>query len=470
MAENERIPRWRMALYAVGQLGSSLLGYVTGTLITYFYLPPQTGQATFPVLVEPKAVFGGMTVVGLAGFLGGISGLVVDPVVGTLSDRSRARMGRRRFFMCFSALPLAALSFLLFTPPSPRPGALNAAWVFAVMLCVSLFGSLYRLPWGALQPELGVTSADRMLLSTFGSVAWIAGVLLGYAIYPVKDLLEGAGLSPLSAFHAVVALFACVSLAAMLFPVLFVDERRYCSGHVSRERPLESIALALRNRDFVVSTAAQAVYVIADTLLNVAMVYFITIMLKLPESWAFTLAAVLVFLSFAWYPLVNVLARRTGKKRMVIFAFALQALIFVMFAGARQLAALMPFWVLAALIILLQSVVAAVTGIVPGAIASDVIRADSVRTGTHKEASFAGAATLINKIPASLPALVFPSFLLLGRSIENPAGVRLTAIVAFFIMIAAMAVLSFYNEKRTLATLATEGAGERGQGGPIASP
>jgi glycoside/pentoside/hexuronide:cation symporter, GPH family len=456
MAEGARIPPGRMILYAVGQLGSSLMAYVTGTLITYFYLPPQTGQAAFPVLIEPRAVLGGMTVVGLAGFLGGVIGLVVDPVVGALSDRSRSRMGRRRFFMSIAALPLAAMGVLLFMPPVGRASGWNAAWVFAVMILASVFGSLYRLPWGALQPELGATSRDRMLLSTFGSVAWIAGVLMGYAIFPVKDLLQGAGLTPVAAFHAVVVIFACVSLATMLFPVLFVDERRYCSGHVSRERPLRSIAQALGNRDFVVSTTAQAVYVIADTLLNIGMVYFVTIMLKLPESMAFTLAAVLVFLSFAWYPLVNLLAGRTGKKAMVIFAFALQALIFLLFAGARQIGALMPLWALAALIILLQSVVAAITGIVPGAIASDVIRADSVRTGVHKEASFAGAATIINKIPGSLPALVFPSFLLLGRSVENPAGVRLTAIVAFCIMMAAIAVLSFYNEKRTLSQLSRE--------------
>jgi glycoside/pentoside/hexuronide:cation symporter, GPH family len=451
-----RIPTSRMVLYAVGQLGSSLIGYVTGTLITYFYLPPETGQATFPVLIAQKALIGGMTVVGLAGFCGGLISLVVDPLVGTLSDRSRARMGRRRFFMCLSALPLAAVSVLVYTPPLAGPGALNAVWVFAAVLAVSVFGSLYRLPWGALQPELGTTSRDRMLLSTFGSVAWIGGVLMGYAIFPVKALLEGAGLSPLAAFRAVVVMFACIAALAMFFPVLFVDEKRYCGGHVSREKPLVNIALAFRNRDFVISTTAQAVYVIADSLLQLAMVYFITLQLRLPESMAFTLAAVLILLSFAWYPLVNVLAARTGKKRMVLFGFALQAVIFLLFAGARQLA-FMPVWALSAVIIGLQSVVAAITGIVPGAIASDVIRADSVRTGVHKEASFAGAATLINKIPNSLPALLFPSFLLLGRSVENPAGVRLTAIVAFFIMLAAMAVFAFYSEKRTLDTLAMDG-------------
>jgi glycoside/pentoside/hexuronide:cation symporter, GPH family len=458
MNEPRRIPVPRMILYAIGQIGTSLLGYVVGTLLTYFYLPPETGQATFPVLVSQGALAGGMTIVGLAGFLGSLIGLFVDPLVGAWSDRSRARIGRRRIFLLAAAIPFAAASILVFAPPTGGPSAANTAWIFASVLLFNILGSLYRIPWSALQPELGVTSGDRMLLSTFASVAWIGGVIIGYAIFPVKAMLEGAGLSPLAAFRAVVVIFACVAAVAMLVPVVFVDERRYGSGKVSGERPLTSLSRAFGNPDFVVSTVAQSVYVIADGFLQIAMVYFITVLLGLPETMAFTLGVVLVALSFVWYPFVNILARRTGKKRLVLVAFGIQALIFVLFAFTRQLGAL-PVWALTAIIIGLQSVVAAITGIVPGAIASDVIRAHSVRTGVHIEASFAGAATIIGKVPMSLPALLFPSFLLLGRSTTNPAGVRLTAVVAFFIMLASMAIFAFYNERRTLATLGKEETG-----------
>ena len=99
----ERIPVWKMVMYSLGQFGWSLLSAVA-TLLTYFYIPPETGEAAFPLLVTREAVFG-MTVVGVSGFLAQAVGLFFDPLMGALSDRSKSRFGRRTLF---SAHKLAA--------------------------------------------------------------------------------------------------------------------------------------------------------------------------------------------------------------------------------------------------------------------------------------------------------------------------------------------------------------------------
>ena len=450
----ERMPVWRMIMYSLGQFGWSLLSAVA-SLLTYFYIPPETGEATFPILVTRETVLG-MTVIGVSGFLASMSGLFFDPLMGGLSDRSKAKLGRRRFFMLIASLPLALMCFLIFSPPTPEASRINALWVIAAVVLFNIFMSVYRMPYGALIPEIGHTSKDRMLLCTVTSVTWAFGFLLGaQLIFALKDMLQQSfGMTPLAAFRTVVGFYGVLAFLLLSLPLIFVDEKRFCAGQVSTESPIQSIIKAFSNRDFVIFTASNTIYSMADLILQLGIVYYITVLLGLKESWVAILGGIGFGLSFLWYVFVNLIAARVSKKKMVVFAFILQAIIYILIALAGKLPG--SLMVLACVIIALESVVAAVTGIVPGAINADIIRADAIRTGVHREASFGGAASFFMKIPLALPPLVFPSLLLLGRSAQNSTGVRLTALVGFVLMVASIAVLFLYNEKRTLETLARE--------------
>jgi GPH family glycoside/pentoside/hexuronide:cation symporter len=453
------MPTWRMIMYAAGTFGTSLMGYVVGTLLTYFYLPPETGRATFPVLIDQRAIFLGMTIVGITSFVCGLVGMIANPIIGPLSDRSRSPLGRRSVFMLAAILPYAVLGVAVFMPPARGPSMWNAAWVFAANILFNVAGSVYGVPWNALMPELGKSARQRLLFSTYGSLAWALGFLAGNAVFPLKELLLEAGMAPIAAFRAVTFAFAALAGSAMLLPVLFVQERKWGAGKISEEKPLVNLRLALSNVDFVVNTAATIVYLLADRFLQLGLVYFVTILIGLPEAEVFTLGAIMFLLSFAWYPVVNVAARRIRKKAILMVGYVIQGLCFAIIAFSRS--APIPQTPLIGIIILLQSVVGAITGIVPATIGSDIIRADTLRTGIAKEASFGGASSILSTIPGNIPGLVFPSLLLLGRSVDNPAGVRLTAILGFIIMGAAIAVFAFYDEKRTLATLAEHGEGRQ---------
>lgn len=459
MEREDRIPRWRMLMWAMGQFGISLISYLVGSLLTYFYLPPETGQAAFPVFIERKAVFAGMTVLGLATFVTGIIGLFWGPLVATMSDRSRARMGRRRFYMLIGALPWAFFSVLVFLPPVQGTSSLNSWWLFGSMVLSALLSPFFGLAWGALQPEIGVTSRDRTLMATMQSITWAVGFALGNAIFPIKDALQSVGMTPLAAFRSVVIGLIAVGALAMLLPPLFIDERRWCKGHVSRDKPLENIAKAFKNRDWLMFQGASIVYGLGDRMLQLGMVYFITILLGLGESWVFTLGIAIFGVSFLWYPLVNIFAPKVGKKRLLIAGFVLQGISFALITVAGATSCLSG-WPLTIVIVLIQSVIGAITGILPSSINADILRADAIRSGEHKEATFAGASGLLAWLPGNLLGLLFPSLLLLGRSVENPAGVRLISGIAIGFMALALVFMVLYNERRTMETLREGGSEE----------
>src|SRR5437899_1457001 len=75
---------------------------------------------------------------GLMGSTHSVEGAVIQPIVGALSDRCRARLGRRRPFMLIF-MPLTAL-FLLLTPLARHlpaglllPGIVAGIFLFTVM-------------------------------------------------------------------------------------------------------------------------------------------------------------------------------------------------------------------------------------------------------------------------------------------------------------------------------------------------
>lgn len=123
-----------------------------------------------------------------------------------------------------------------------------------------------------------------------------------------------------------------------------------------------------------------------------------------------------------------------------------------MFAWADKIpvsAQILP-WIIVAII----AIPSAITGIIPGAINNEIIREDCLRTGVAKEASFNAAAGLITAIPSGFVGLIIPSLLLLGRSPENPLGVRTVAMVSAACMFGALVMLmAFYNEKKLKASL-----------------
>ncbi|MBF9017887.1 MULTISPECIES: MFS transporter [unclassified Oceanispirochaeta] len=443
----EKLPTWKMIMFGMGQMGWSLGGFSVGALINYFYMPPETGGDVFPALINQGAVILFLTVIGLSNFAGRIFDAVTDPLIANMSDRSRFKFGRRRTFMAIAILPLSFLSYLVFTPPVPHESALNSVWVFTVIILFYLFMTMYVIPYGALIPEIGHTSKERMLLSTITSVAWAMGFFIGNSVYVLKGVFEGMGYSPVTSFRIVVAMFSVIGFIAMLMPIIFIDEDRYCRKNRSNDGAVKALLTSLQNIDFRSLLGCQFFYQLGNVFLEIGIIYYVTILMKLPEEQAFTLMAAMFILSFAYYPMVVKTTGRIGKKKLLNFGFAVHALVFALipFSGlVPGVSSAVWGWT----IILLESIPVAIFGIVPTALLADIAKSDGNRTGSHNEAIFFGANSFAIKLAMSVTNLIFPSILLLGRSIDNPLGVRLTAVIAFVFTLLGYFAFRGYQQDR----------------------
>ncbi len=424
-------------MYAMGQLGWSLGVYGVSNLINFFYLPPEThGTQTFPKLITTQ-LFWGTTIVGLVVFSSRFADAIVDPVVAAWSDRTKSRFGRRMPFMFVGAAMVALFSFLAFFPPVIAESTWNSVWLAFTVGGFYLFFTMYTMPYFALLSELAHTPEERLNLSTFTSITWAAGFVIGNMIYVFKSLLEphmlAMGVAPelagMRAFQILIAAFALLSMIFMYLPVIFIKESEYCEQHHSNENTWEAVKATFRNRDFRFFALSDFTYWVAMTTIQSTIAYYIMVLLKLDEKHTSILLLMLFAGSFLFYAPVNFFAKKWGKKSVLIAAFVVFSLSFALigFWGRLPVSPMVQSYIGVAL----AAFPMAAFGILPGAMVADIADADGIKTGQFRAGMFFATRTFAMKLGTSAATLFLPSLLLLGKSTENDTGVRLSTLLAF---------------------------------------
>ena len=471
-----RLPMWKKWMYAMGQFGWSLASFAVGSKLVYFYLPPSTipmgpfvqqGNVVPLITVNNVVVFG-LTIIGLVFAFGRLFDAITDPLVAGLSDRNKMKLGKRRSFLAISVLPFAALSALVFFPPETGISVVNTVWLFVTVLLFYWFMTMYVTPFFALLSEIGHTPDERLQLSTFISITWALGTMVGSQVEALQAALMGSmpGLSAVAAFQIVVVGFAALAFVFMLLPIVFIDEAKYSQPNVSEGSIFKALKDAFSNRNFLAFTLSDLAYWVAITIINTVLVYYVVVLLGLQAGFTGLLVMVMFLLSFVFYVPVNLIAKRTGKKRLLGFGFLLFSLVFVYAAFLG----LYPFAkeVQALIVVMLAAIPLAIFGIVQNAIVSDIAEADGLETGNFKAGMFFGARTFMSKMGQTVAGFLIPSLLLIGAATDQlkvgtgelatesagAMGVRVTAVVAAVFCLIGFALFLLYNEKGILATLA----------------
>ena len=449
----QQLPFWKKIMYALGQLGWSLTSFAVGNLLVYFYLPPETGSASFPPFFYQGAVVGALTIIGLIFALGRVFDAVTDPIIAGLSDRGKFSFGRRRTFLAIAILPFALLSVLSFTPPVAGASNVNGIYVGVMVLLYYLFMTMYVTPYFALMSEIGHNPDERLQLSTMISVTWAIGYAFGSQVYTLQGVFEGMGYTPVDALRTVVTIFSVIGFIFMLLPIIFIDESKYCDPHVSEEGIFQAVGSAFRNRNFLRFTISDFAYWVSMTSIMTGLIYYITVLLEQPKEVASTLQLLMFGLSFLFYVPTNMIARRVGKKRLLTVGFFVFLLTFGMtfMLGRLPMSANAQGYVLA----FMAAIPLAIFGILPNAMVADIAEADGIKTGNFKAGIFFGARTFMSKMGQSVAGIMFPSLLLMGRSVENDMGIRMTALASVVFLLVGLMFLLVYNEEEINSTLSS---------------
>ncbi|MFA6937886.1 MAG: MFS transporter [Treponema sp.] len=438
-------------LFAIGQFGWALLSGLIGSWLVYFYQPDDAsiaaGQTVF--IPQGRVIFGVLTIIGIITAAGRIFDAITDPLVASMSDKCKSPLGRRMPFLKWSALPFAVVTVLVFCAPVNHTSVLNAIWL-AVMILLYYFSiTLYCTPFTALYSEITHTEEERMLASTAISLTFIAGTAVAYCAPTIWNALTPA-LGRVAAMRTAFVILAAISLVCMYFPVVSIKEKDYVDSVPVTTNMFESLGKTFKNKNFRIFVGSDIFYWIGLTMFQTGLSFFVTSLLKLPESYFMPMFVGMTALSLVFYIPINMLTKKFGKKKMVVLAFILFTVLFT-FTACTGPQLFISTKVQAVIMVVLASFPMAIFGILPQAMVADCAEDDTKKTGESRQGMFFAARTFCFKLGQSVAMLLFTSLATIGAnsgSAGSETGYRIVAIVSACLCLTGGIVLVFYKDRR----------------------
>jgi len=444
----QHLPLGKQISYSVGQLGWSILISCINLNLVYFYIPPE--GSGIRIFITQMVFLVVLNTIAILAVLGRLFDAITDPIIANLSDRWKGKRGRRIPFLMAGAFPAALFCTLMFIPVVNRESGLNIAWLFVMQVFFYLFLTVYVTPFFALLPELGHSADERLNLSTWISITYALGIMVASQVPAIGNMVGGLfGITDkVAAIQLGVGTAAFFAMLLMFVPVLTIDEKKYAEGQPSNVPLFEALKRTFHNANFIYYVVADFSYFMGLTIIMTGLLYYITVLLGLSDTMMGILLPLMIIVSFVFYPLVNITARKFGKKILITGAFLFMGAIFffIFFMGKVPVSESLQAFA----VVILYSVPLSFLGILPNAVLADIAEHDALKTGVRQEGMFFAARTLMQKFGQTFGLLIFAALTSLGKDPGNDLGVRISGLFGFGLCLLAGVYFLKYNERKVL--------------------
>ncbi|RJP17183.1 MAG: MFS transporter [Candidatus Abyssobacteria bacterium SURF_5] len=283
-----------MALIGVGWFG-----------LTFFW-----GLHTGPMPLFLKTFTDSKFNIAMVLSLAGVSGCIVPPIVGYISDRSRSRYGRRRPYIFMGSI--GVLLCILSLPYA------HAFWLVAVLCGTTYFSLRFsETPYLSLLPD--VTPPEQRstasgIMNLFGSVALISFFVISFSLWEKYP-------------NMVFRLVAVVCFGALLLAISLLAEPGIAARSSSASRP--SVIGYLRNiikeGNAVGFFFAQFFWWLGFWMVSAFATLFAVEELRIPEGEAFLVLVAFAIVATLFVVPLGMMGDRFGRKGILSLMVALWA-------------------------------------------------------------------------------------------------------------------------------------------------
>jgi GPH family glycoside/pentoside/hexuronide:cation symporter len=441
-----KFPLRKQIAYACGMIGWSIMTNIIIVMLPYFYLPPS--NSGLKPLIPQLMLFGVLNILSVIAASGRFVDAIFDPFIASLSDKSTNPNGRRIPFMKWAILPAVVFCCLTFHPLTKTESTHNAIWLTFTLICFFMSVTSYIIPYNALLPELTETAAEKVKLSSFQQVGFVLGMIIAGLVNNYADLVQRIlkVQSRDSAVQYTIWGLCVFAGLVMLVPVFFINEKKYSAGKPSHLPLLPAVKATFSNRNFKYYLISDFSFYMALSIISSGLLFFVTVLLGLPESEGGPLLGVMVVVSLMFYPLINYLSKKIGKKPIVLFSFGLLSLVFVAiyFLGKFPISSHAQIYFL----MIGASFPLAALGILPNAILAEIAQDDAKRTKENREGMFFAVKYLFVKLGQTLGIALFALLTVYGKDPGNDYGLRLNGICGFVLCLLAVIFFTRFRERR----------------------
>ena len=448
-------------IFAVGQFGWSLLSGIVSTWLVHLYTGVADAEGAtnglFAQFITQNPILGSLTIFGVITAFGRIFDAVTDPLIASWSDRANFKGGRRIPFMKVIAIPFAVITVAIFILPTLSSNViLNDILIFVLLMLFYLFMTIYCTPYNALIAELGNTQKNRINVSTYISFTYIAGFSLATLVPTVAGPLAGIAGSQANGMRLAIGVLAALAAIAMILPAFLIKERQYIDSKPVQTKAFRSLLVTFKNGQFRRFVYSDVIYFFAITLFQTGLADFETKLMGIDSSYTFLLTVLMTVISLVLYPVVNGLARKIGKKNLIITGFFTYSAVFLLTALCGQ------GLIWGIIIAGCAGIPMAILGILPQACVADVSELSALETGEDRSGMFFAARTFAMKMGQALSMVVYTSVtvatVVMGadgteQKIVNASQYRTTAWIAFGACLIGALLFFFYREKKVIGRI-----------------
>ena len=272
----QKLSFWTKFFYGIGDLGNAIIN----SAIQFFLMKFYTDGALIPPALAGNALL-----------IGKFWDAINDPLFGWIADRTNAKVGRRRVFMFFGAIPLGiSIALLWFIPPGASR-ATTFAWIAMTFILFDTLWTMTNVPYYALTSELTDDYDERSSLTTFRMVMAVPAYLVGVALTPI---VVGFFAIERSGWGFIGILYGAICAVVLIVSALGVRERDKVQKTKAKANILATLKATMTNKPFLRLCAAYLIISVSFTLVKTLMAYFLEYQLNMAAETSLVMGLMLI--------------------------------------------------------------------------------------------------------------------------------------------------------------------------------
>ena len=300
--------------YGFGDLASNLFWQMFSIYIAKFYTD---------VFLLGAATMGTMMLITR------VADAVIDPMIGTIADRTNTRWGHFRPYLIWMALPMALTAVLAFTTPSFE-GTAKIVYAYITLTLMMIAYSAINIPYSALLGVLTPSSDDRTSASSYRFVMALLPVFI--IVNLTIPLVEYFGGKDTSAHGWQMTMLVYAVVAVVLFVATFLMTKERVQPPPAQETSLKTDVRDLfRNTPWVVLCVVGIAALTYANIRGTVIIYYFDYVVPNGKQYFGPVMTTGALAFIAGVMVTSPLSKRFGKRNFYMTSMALTAVLTVGF-------------------------------------------------------------------------------------------------------------------------------------------
>ncbi|MFW9901022.1 MAG: MFS transporter, partial [Candidatus Thorarchaeota archaeon] len=368
-----------------------------------------------------------------------------DPLIGSLSDRTSSKWGKRRPYIIGGIIPTLIILILLWTAPITGSPLIQFIY-FLVMICLfDTFYTAYSLNQTALFPEMFRDLDERAKANNYRQILNIVGLLFATLLpsFFVETVIDYVGdpviKAELQTQYVTAAIFMAIlgAIFALVFIMRGIKERKeYASDSIEAPSFGKSIKLTFKNKAFSTYVLTNLAQWYIFGLIPIINPFFLGYIIGITDAFIQQLFLALIFITAILFMIIwrNYFAKKGAKKAHM------RALISITIFFIPTLF----IWEIIGAIIVYILLGFGFAGIMFGRdiVMSTIIDSDETQTGLRREGAYYGVNALIIRLSTVAVALsiaiVFPT---VGWATYDPSSITIFTLIGIRVLMGVFPII-----------------------------